>query len=566
MSGKAYIKFSDPKLGSYTISLGTVTSITNTVQKNTQITPIVSLDMQSGFPIESGNSQTYSLKFVHMNGQDDLTNADWYNLLTRAVDRWQSRTDGCVLTYIPDDDVPVIGDFLTDVGGYIKNLTRTYSADYNEMIQGTLDFTVGSMYINHSYNEEGKIVTYGIGEPQNFNDMSILLSDSSQNVWYAIAYGAGPEEYNLVDTVSITAGVESPFEKVSITLPKKKLFETIPNLKGDLIDNQNRIAMNCMGEHSLYLDKAKVSGDTVVLTGITLAQKYQQALTSSKIEMPPLECIKSIVSDPSYGVAYSLSDKFITNCTESRTRLSFGANTSVWRVLQICATILGARIFFADNKVYLIKYFSDGSNRMPIDDSNTKWDELVDLHGKDFFRMRVVSDTEVDPEGFAPVKNIMVVSYTDSDGTRKTNEVSDQSSVERYGRLSKGTVQVPELNGGQALEFAKNHLRYIREPQKSITFTLKEGYGTSGKPDKVWRSYFGASAQVGRIMDRESGELVTNISDLYPGEAIPAYNKLILSSYTRNYPKLTCRYTFGTVANVSLAENTSQVTNTLNVS
>ena len=151
----------------------------------------------------------------------------------------------------------------------------------------------------------------------------------------------------------------------------------------------------------------------------------------------------------------------------------------------------------------------------------------------------------------------MVASYKDG-----TIQVDDELSVEyNQNTLTKGTVQVTELDRDQAVQYSRNSLRYSREPQRSISFTIKEMYGASGHANKVWQSFFGPSAQVGEIWDDDSSEIITNTSYI---TGSPAYNKLCLSSYERKFPEGTCTYKFGTISSITLADNTAQTANTFN--
>ena len=555
MGGRLTVSYTDFKTGETVVAdFGTVTKVAPSFQKKAQVTPIVSLNMQSAFPLEMGNSSMVSFTFSHKNGQGGLTNAEWYAKITQVMDRWQARSNGCLVNFESDDGIE--SDVIKNVGGYIKNISRTYS-DYNELITGSVDIAIGTMYVNDTDEIEG------VGAAQDYHSMFIMLSDSEQKNWYAIQYGATDhEEYNLIDSLTITGGVETPFEKAVIKIPKKKLYETIPNLQGDIIDRHNKLIINCMGQHNMYLDQANISDSTITLTGMTYAAYYQLSALQTTTKATPLEHIRSILSDSANGVMYDLSQdaqdkQFITNCTDTSDVLTFKVGTKLWRVLQICATMLGGRLFFADNKAYLLNY------TVKIDNEYTKWMEYIDIQGSADMRKRMVSYSQIDQEGFAPVKNTATILATNSEGSSVTKLVTDNRSVAKYGTLDKGTINLSELDEVQADKFAINHLRYIREPQRSIRFTLKEGYGQSGSPEKVWMSYFGPSAQVGKIIDRENSDQVSNRSTLYSGY-MPIYNKLMLSSYVRQFPKLTCEYTFGTIANISLSDNTSQVTNTLN--
>lgn len=582
----------------YTIYLGTITSISRSIQKRVAVTPIVSLDMQSAFPIENGNSQTISISFTHTNGQDNMVNAVWYQRLTEFVDRWQARTNGVKLYYLPEADNPYISDMFTSddddrpyVGGYIKSLTRDYTVDFNEVIKGTLEFAVGTMYVDRRGSK------LGYGEDTSYEEMSVTISDSGRRNWYALFCGATfnvnntqtiRDEYNCIDSVTISGGLEDPFESATIVIPKKKLTAQIPSLVDDIIETMNTVIVNCMGQHTMYVDRVSKSKETVTIYAVTYAHVYQQRTLNAEKTATPFGHIRDILSDVNNGVSYDLDTDLITNISFDNstaeaiaansdwidfnsTDITFPEGTKLWRILQICAFMLRCRIFFADNKVYLMDYTKDicydiNSTELPGLGryyQGTTWVPSMTLQ-EDPFKSRISTIGAIGKEGIAPVKNTINATYTEVENdvrTEKSKDVSDELSVAVYDVLSKGSEKLTELTEAQATQFCKNYLLYIREPQRSITFTVREMYGESGDSGKHWRSLFGASAQVGEIEDYDSGELFTNISTL---GNFASYQKLCLSSYVRQFPKGTCEYTFGTVASVDLSNTLSQTKNTLN--
>ena len=552
MDGTATLTFTDADSTPHVVSLGTIKSISNTFQKKANVTPIVSLNMQSAFPLETGNSQSISISFQHYNGQDGKTNAEWYTELTQFVDRWQAKTNGCILNLTPPEAFPYQGDLFKNVGGYVKSLTRAYTSDFNELISGSLEFVVGTMCVNDVDPGDA-----GEGAVP-YSSMYVLISDSKQLNWYPIMYGGDAySEYNCIDSMTISGGLEDPFEHVEIKMPKKKLLELYPMLQGDIIDRQNLLMMDCLGARSMFVDQVKMSSNTVTIKAICHAQYYQERSITGTLTGKPYYIIQNILSSARYGVKFDLATQLVTNYSENEFnnyKLTIPSGTKVWRALQICATILRCRMFFADNMAYLLDY------TLPIDDEHTMFIETIDLQGSNDYRRRVVSDTEIDPEGFAPVKNTAVIDAADA-----SEEVydPDKISYDKYESLSKGTIRVPEISGMLIQYFGQNHLIYLREPQRSATFTIKEMYGRSGFATKLWKSQFGVSAQAGMIVDRTNSDYVTNVSYLFD-DGTCAYQKLCLSSYVRSFPEGTCKYTFGTVANVDLSNNISQTTNTLN--
>lgn len=560
--GRLTINFADSEVSTQSIDLGTITSWSNTVQKRGLMTPIVTQGVQNTFPIENGNSQSYSFAFTHYNGQNGETNAEWFEKVTSAIDRWQARTDGCTLIYEPGLDNPYA--VRMEIEGYIKSITRNYKNDFNEVISGTMEFTAGFMHINDRNRPPGT---------ESMSGMYIMMSDPQQVNWYAL-YGGNDDVYHCVDSVEIKAGPESPFEYAVITIPRKKLMEQIPDLYGNIIDGMNRIYLNIFGHHDMFVQKVSSSESSITITAYCTAQVYRQIVLGSAITNTPMGIIRTILSDASLGVSFaedSIVYRYIPSET-SEMALTMPRGTMAYRALQICARILGCRLFFADNKTYLIDY------RLSPIDSNVpnlrkSGDNIIfnagdlDIRFGDDMKPCTVGTSSTDETGFDPVKNHVTVEYslTDESGniTSASERITDELSVSVLNTmLDKGTVKLPELSAEHARAFGRNMLSYLREPQRSMTFTLKEVYGQSGTWGKRWKSYFTPCAVADSLTDSYNSERIDNTSILVDNSK--AYQKLILSEYTRQFPKGTCEYTFGMIASVELSDNLSQTSMALN--
>lgn len=556
--------------GNTALNLGTVTSWSNSVQKRGTATPVVTQGVQNSFPIENGNSQSYTFQFKHTNGQNGMTNAEWKTRVTECIDRWQVRTDGCLLTYRRQSGNVYVDDM--DLVGYIKNIDLIYDTNFNEVITGSLEFVVGRMYINY----DTQILPSDNQTP--CDDMFIMISDVNQQNWYMIFLGSATStdsEYACVDSVEITAGPESPFEYATITIPRKKLMEQYPRDPDisigypgfNIVDGMNKIHMNVMGRHDMFVQKVRSSEDTITITAYTDAQVYtQRVLTEAIFGETPFEIITRILKDSRYGVSFpDMYIKYRYMSSNDTIRLSFPEGTLIYRVLQICAKILGCRLFFADNCAYIIDYRYAPDETMVSSSPDVVYGVggLI-LRGGMKLRDACVGKSSTDETGFDPVKNYCTITYTEVDASgnsvSRSTAVYDQQSVDKFRRFDKGTIKLPELNEEQAKAFATNMLSYIREPQRSMTFTLKEIIPVQQNLPRRWGSFFTPCAMASSIEDDYNSEEVNNNS-IFGGKA---YHKLILSEYTRSYPKGICEYTFGMIASVELSDNLSQTSNSLN--
>lgn len=136
------------------LDFGYVTSIESSITKALSTIPLVSMGADRAFQLETGSTLQYTISFKRKSPEEfdneskDSThwsNAHWYTAITALVDRWQMRTDGCRMMYKPSITNPYVPQI--DVNGYIKMLTRKYSNKFNELIEGTIQFIVGTMYV-----------------------------------------------------------------------------------------------------------------------------------------------------------------------------------------------------------------------------------------------------------------------------------------------------------------------------------------------------------------------------------------------------------------------------------
>ena len=571
------------------MDLGVTTSISNSVSKRVMVTPIVSRPMRDAFPVENANSQAYSLNFTRMDTGntapktveqyvDDgitleesqyLPNEAWYRLLTTTVDRWQARTNGCRLRYISDDGSTYYYPEV-DVGGFIKTLDRTYTMEANEKITGSLTFTVGTMHMNQAPPNGG----------MSFDEMDILMSDSERISWYLLHAGG---IHSCITSVRITGGSESPFEQATIKISRKKLQEFVPDFKirGGIRLGRNRLSMDFMGKHTMNVVQVK-TGDTITIKAYCLAWAYTVASLPMDMTGTAFEIIADILGDDSYGVSFEGDDfQYCINADYDTSELTMPEGTNVWRVLQICAMFLGCKIYFCDDKAFLIDYRLTNDDSIETNMDLTKvcfdYNQEYTLFKKSDAAIgnRCTGETNIDQEGVDPLANTVVIRGNNGKAT-----VSDGDSVNTYDSVNAGEISIPELkeDGDDAEEtetytpvhqgrvYGECYVSYLREPQRSITFKFRETYHRSGDTSAKWESFFGDVARAGAFYDNSSSDVITNYSDMIgkTDERMP--QKLVLSQFERQYPEGLCEYTFGTIANIDLSTSTSQFARALNIS
>ena len=136
------------------LDFGAVTQINSSANKALSTIPLVSMGADRAFQLETGNTLTYTISFKRKSPDDydndgeDTTkwsNAHWYYAVNALADRWQMRTNGYRMTFKPSMTNPYAPQI--DVNGYIKMLSRRYNNKFNEVIEGTIQFIVGTMYV-----------------------------------------------------------------------------------------------------------------------------------------------------------------------------------------------------------------------------------------------------------------------------------------------------------------------------------------------------------------------------------------------------------------------------------
>ena len=136
------------------LDVGCVVSVNISMNKAVSTIPLVSMGVDRTFQLETGSSLQYTVTFKRQNPTDhddtstnslDWSNAHWYYKMNEAINRWQMKTDGFRLVYTPDVTNPYTPPI--DANGYIKTFTRKYSNKFNDLIEGSFVFVVGTMHV-----------------------------------------------------------------------------------------------------------------------------------------------------------------------------------------------------------------------------------------------------------------------------------------------------------------------------------------------------------------------------------------------------------------------------------
>lgn len=575
------------------IVIETVTSFGESFSKSGTVTPLVSMSVDDACGIESGSSKTYNISFTRKNpqsgsGSRGWSNATWLTRLTRAVNRWQCKTNGFNLTFTPDDDNPYIGP--KSERGYVKNLIVRYRDDGNEILTGSLEFHVGTMMVRNPSSGEAAV---------NRSDFAIIMYTSDGSTPCPLMANLDDEEngVNCIESYTLYGGLEQPFEYITMDIPKKKLAAVAPALTEDIVAGKNALVVNAIGKSNMTVTKCKLRNGTYSITAYTNLERIRGYKLSNGGSMTPYAWIRYIlVEDSTYGANLTDSGDEPTlhvalqnNPVENSDLLYFESGTNVWYILQIAAMYLGARIFFAEDCAYLVDYRTTSHSETIGDPYKTYGDlDLYTTDSTDPIYARVTGNVSLGDEGVDTIINTISIYHSTEFGTVQNDAsriCSDSASIRVFGEREGSTLYMPNLaqtpddqipeepteptdpeDPGtgeelptitvytQAQTFGDNYISYRREPQQSIEFTLKEFEQNGTRV--VWRPFFNVSAMATSIIDTVNSVGINNQSVI---DGTTQTQLLTLSTYERHFPEGTTTYTWGVQANIDLSSSTSQI-------
>ena len=602
------LRLKDPNSG-YEFSFGIITGIQESFQKSGSTFPLVAMAAENTIVIDTKTAKVISISFTRNQPEDiddssaDMgkwSNATWFDTISKAVNRWQCRTDRYRLTYVPSSDNPYIAPI--DENGYLRNFTARYVSGTPTKLKGSFEFHVGTMYVGSqmpSNNEESRAQ----------KDFQIALYDKDGSTPPYILLG---DKINCVESYTIHGGPEAPFEYVTMKIPKKELKQIAPGLfEGEdvgIVPGMNRLTISAIGTSTMTVTKVKLSNDSYTITAYCEAERIRGYTLSSSGQLTPSSWINKILSGGEYGGLKFSGSTLVTNYDASLSNMvgeiEFKKGTNVWYILQVCAMCVRARVFFADNKAYVVDYCEKS-------DSYPRCETKIDLHpssGDYMYFGATLGNVDLGDEGIDTIANSVSISCTTpqmKDGAYVVDEYgntqftafnyytySDSKSVGAFKERAANTMYLSELkqndpnnmpetkpddseSGGdgtgeegeekkevkiyrQAEYFAQHLIAYRSEPQQTVEFTLKEMHNVNNVP--TWKPYFGPASMAEQIYDDVNDVDVSNRSSI---DKEPVYQKLALSTYSRSYPEGKSTYTWGVLSTIDLSSNTSQITTSL---
>ena len=580
--------------GSHVIEVGAVVTIQESLQKSCTVVPLVSMPMEDTFAVDNRSMKTISIEFKRKQPSSGMTNAQWVQAMESAMNRWQCRSDGFLMTYTPASDNPYNAEF--SERGYIKSFTHQCSAGEPLVVKGRLEFHVGTMYCSNSIPSSHD--DYTIAQDQ----FTVVMTD---------AYGAQPyfllneaNGVNCIESYTLSGGPQNPFEYLTMVVPRNRLAEVAPALveEGGIVAGMNRIEINAVGKSSMTVTKCKLSNNRYTITAYCNADRLRGCTFTQDVTLSAEDMVRYILGNRGgtpFQVAYTGDSLVLKANPPDIGDITIAEGTNAWYALQVAAMCMGCMVFFTNNKAYVIDYRSVGSGTDMEDVGNL---DLFPTSGNVSFTAGSVS---LGDEGRDTVVNSIVLRAikTEKDGNgdpvivdeggkqtvstavgnvpvKRENSIAEfyeQSGgiiyVETLKELEEVLGEVEEPPEGeepqeppvlqeeclQASTFGNNYLDYRAEPQQSIEFTAKEMHSVRNSAPE-WNPQFLPVAWATTIYDSADEVTITNMSDITT-DRLP--QKLFLSSYERNYPEGTTTYAWGVLANIDLSSSTSQIMSSL---
>lgn len=540
--------------GGPTIDFGIVNSVSTTYRKSVTVVPLVSLPMDSTFAVESSSDLSHSFRFTRKSGMDGKTNEEWYEELTGAMDRWQAKTNGFRLQFIPKDNPNVMP---LDINAFMKSCSREYRKGEPEQIYGSIEFYEGTMHLLSSPEGSDYILK---------SDFEISMTSETGMNWYVLYSEA--LGIDCVTSCTISGGMEQPFEYMTMTIPKTRLTKVAQGLVDHITVGKSKVLVNAIGKASMIVASCELSEDNYKITAYCEAEVLRGYVLETTSSMTPFEWISEILTTGKYGVSFVDGVTFLYDVTPPvsiKDAIEFKEGANAWYIVQVCAVYMKAKVFFTENKAYLVDYTRSSNS---LSTGNAKYSKgRIELYpaGKpsDPMYAKVVGDASLGREGKYPTMNSVTITCQtqndDEEWVSTTLTYTDDASIAYYGVTIDAKYNVPELKQGagfnQAKTFAEGLFAYRRESVQSVEFTTREMYYPKNR-EPMWSAQFKTSLTIDAISSSTDDFDINNVSDISKGAVS---QKLMLSTFSRNFPRFTTTYKFGMVSAVDLSSSTSEI-------
>lgn len=639
-------KISKTLIESSYIDLGVVTDISESFHKSTSSTPRVSMGAENTFVMETGSSLTLSVKFervcpeipndnarnsllientgeltkdpyesidlsdddadtlsrvLRMNGSRRWSNSKWYSEITAAIDRWQVRTDGFKFLYIPDqngsdDDNPYIPAY-NYVNGYVKNLSLNYKAGDPQVIYGTLEFHVGTMYLNTDSAN-------GLPEDTpdaNLNpDVTAFISPSTPCMTLFLdmqggtssaqlySVGTGQSEMSYIDSsndFTLEGGPNSPFECITFTTARNALRNNVDSSYNPITPQKGSVVrLKLFSEGDTEQKTIQYTVQTIQTRRMTSSDKrYTICAYSPEICLrdltlatgisneSPKDIIDKIIKG-TYGRKLSDDEDYLkTNVVSNGPLISVKSGMNLWTLTKLCAELLHAKVFFAQGHMYLIDY--------PVLDYATEYTDSVLANAKDVrlnagrLRQHSSGTTEEKSSNMAnSMYNYCLLGLDISSLPSDEKEYCRRDSMDLYGTFAyDADVDSHVTLGADGYTALRRYvLDYFAYPQTPLEFTLKEIFAKDNA--RRWEMVYPPATYASSLTDELMGFSInarpkTKFVDSAGTADPPKYDfaqelrtaTLMMSQYRCNLLSCQTTYVFGEINESSLAQTLNAI-------
>lgn len=551
-------------------------------------------------------------------------NGTWLTRVSSLTNRWQARTNGYeMIINNSDTGSPSAPNFEKTERVFISDISYAYKEGEPDNIYGSMTLIVTDQLRQDAVTALDENPNGLSDLSQNYtdirtetctpdSDLYVMISNSDGSRWFVLQMGKDLSEggnveeeqadyevdhfskqTDIIKSYRIHGGPSDPFEYAEMTLSRKAIIEQCPDLDGDILAGCNKLLINGVSSASMIVTKCKLTNNTYNLIAYTAAEvirSHQLAEESedgsSAIDGTPIQIIKKLVT------MYAGIDEsnIVTNATDLDVSVSFKPKVNVWTAVQLCAMAVNAKSFFCEGKFFLIDYTKLTTYNSVYTTYYPTYKGLMmgdlNLHPddpNDPMYEKVSGNVSIGNEGIDTIINSVSLHYgkvtsIGADGQYYTDDVyyekTDNDSVTRYTKCDYSSLSIDQyLVTNEDDQDTMTRIRafteaignfiitYRAEPQTSIGFTMKERIN-SGDQCGWLRAFPNVCAAKKIFSKAENIESTANSAYAVNTGGIKVLKpqKLIMSSYCRNYPEFTSDYWFGVIENVDLSQSTSNIT------
>lgn len=640
------------------IDLGVVEDIAESFHKSTSSTPRTSMGAENTFVLENGCTMTLTVTFrrvcphysndnvrnsvlvdsngvviseenefveadnecdetlfrvMRMNGSCRWSNNKWYRTIVSLVDRWQMRSDGFKFLYIPDQngtgsENPYIPAY-NYVNGYVKRLSMNYKAGNPQVIFGTLEFHVGTMYMNEGKEEPEDTLSDTNPDVSSLYSSSTpyasiwLTNDDENNRTQIYSIGTSSSDISYIDAQSdftLEGGPNNPFECLSFTISRNALnSDGIYPRKGTIVsltafgdrtrtDTKNGEAITSEFTYgamapveytvqSVQIKSVSKYESRYVLCAYTKEYLLKDTLLKQDITGTVKDIIDNIIGGKYSQKLSEASDYLITNAEWPTYAITVTKGIDLWSLLKICAELAHAKVFFAQGHMYIIDYFKkvdDAKENAPVFNSLRCANNIRLNEG--YLRQHSSGSTkECSSNASNSIYNYCTLGLSDT-ASIDAEEYSRMGSIRVYGVYEyKGSVDSHvSLNDEGYRAIRRYILDYFAYPQTPLQFTLKEIFTKSLSKDedakKVWLRIYPPATYAISVSDEQMGFKITcrpKVKYVFNKDGSitlkdsdnPIPGMLMMSQYSCNLLNCQTTYTFGEITESSLAQTLNNI-------